>query len=183
MSHVLARLSGHGVTLVPWWPYGFERSADAPGVVTVIQGAGEATRTAAVDVTDARTVEHVVEVLPGPGEKVWRIETLHYSVIWPDDFAIESSPTGDSTPSTCGGRTSRSSTRRARWPATASRRSSSWRGPARPCCPSGRTPGWSRWTSPTGTKGRAGASPTTWCPSAAVTRSSSPPRRSRPTPS
>jgi hypothetical protein len=98
VSHVLARLAGHGVTLVPWWPYGFERSPGTPGVVTVIHGAGEATRTAAVDVTDARTVEHVVEVLPGPGEKVWRIETSQYSVIWPDAFVIESPPTGDSTP-------------------------------------------------------------------------------------
>lgn len=98
MGHVLARLAGHGVTLVPWWPYGFERSPDTPDVVTVIQGAGESTRTATVDVTDARTVEQVVDVLPGPEERVWRIETSQYSVIWPDAFAIESAPTGDSTP-------------------------------------------------------------------------------------
>lgn len=107
MGHVFARLTGFGLTLVPIWPYNFKRSPHTPDSVTVTHWAGETAQTAtvtgtgdvpAVVVTGVETADQVVDVLHGPDERVWRIETSPYSVKWPEGFEIESPPEGDDSP-------------------------------------------------------------------------------------
>ncbi|MCF2527838.1 hypothetical protein [Yinghuangia soli] len=108
MGHVFARLTGFGMTLIPVWPYTFERTVDAPGTVSVTRWEGQAARTAivagsaekpSVQLANTQTADEVVEVLAGPAEQVWRIETTPFSVEWPEGFAIDSPPAGDnSTP-------------------------------------------------------------------------------------
>jgi hypothetical protein len=106
MGHVFARLTGFGLTLVPIWPYNFKRSPHTPDSVTVSHWAGESAQIAtvtgtgdapAVVLTDVETVGQVVDVLQGPNERVWRIETSPYSVKWPEGFEIDSPPAGDSS--------------------------------------------------------------------------------------
>ena len=103
MGHVLARLTGFGMTLVPVWPYNLRRSAPASDDVVVTRGAGAAAHSVTVRVgrnmpAGDRDVDQVVDVLDGPAERVWRIETSLYSVEWPEDFEIGSPPEGDTPP-------------------------------------------------------------------------------------
>lgn len=108
MGHVFARLTGFGMTLIPIWPYTFERPEQAPGTVSVTRWEGHTAHTVvitgpaeapAIRLTNAQSADEVVEVLAGPAEHVWRIETSPFSVEWPEGFAIDSPPAGDdSTP-------------------------------------------------------------------------------------
>jgi hypothetical protein len=98
VGHVFARVSGYGLTLVPIWPYRFERTPAArPGSVTVTHWGDGAVRTAtvhgqAVDLSGADSVDQVVDIAAGPAERTWRVETSLYSVAWPEGFRIESPP-------------------------------------------------------------------------------------------
>ncbi|GAA2074191.1 hypothetical protein [Actinomadura alba] len=106
MGHIFARLTGFGLTLVPIWPYNFRRSPRTPDSVAVTHWAGEAAQTVtvtgagegpAVVLTGVERVDQVVDVLEGPDERVWRIETSPYSVKWPEGFEIDSPPAGDNS--------------------------------------------------------------------------------------
>lgn len=106
MGHVFARLTGFGLTLVPIWPYNFRRSPHTPGTVSVTRWVGETAQTAtvtgggdspAIALTGVEAVDQVVDVLEGPDERVWRIETSPYSVEWPEGFEIDSPPAGDNS--------------------------------------------------------------------------------------
>ncbi|MFI0349498.1 hypothetical protein [Actinomadura sp. 9N407] len=101
----MARLSGFGLTLVPVWPYGFQRVEGRPDAVTVSHFGKDPARAVTVSadqksfvLKDAESPEEVVDVLEGPDERVWRIETGPFTVRWPERFEISSQPAGDSTP-------------------------------------------------------------------------------------
>ncbi|GGT80208.1 MULTISPECIES: hypothetical protein [Streptomyces] len=107
MGHVLARLAGFGMTLTPRRPYSFERASDTPPAVRVTTGEGETARIACVtavtgpprvELTNARDVDDVVDVQPGPAEPHWRIETSAYALAWPAGFTVESPPADDFSP-------------------------------------------------------------------------------------
>jgi hypothetical protein len=95
MGHVLARLAGHGLVLMPHWPYAFERDGDAVRV-TRWTAAGPAQ----VLIRPGRLADggDVVDVSGGPREAHWSIETTTFRVRWPDHFRLESSDEGDGTP-------------------------------------------------------------------------------------
>ncbi len=106
MGHVLARLTGFGLVLIPIWPYTFQRSSRTPGTVTVTRWEGQTAHTATVtgpadapsiNLTGAQAVDEVVDILPGPTEPLWRIETSLYLVEWPEGFTIDSPPANDAT--------------------------------------------------------------------------------------
>ncbi|MFI9786974.1 hypothetical protein ACIHEI_26230 [Kitasatospora sp. NPDC051984] len=110
MGHVFARLTGFGMTLIPVWPYTFERPDHAPGTVRVTRWEGQTAHTAVVtgpaaqptiELADAQSATEVVEVLAGPDERVWRIETSPFSVEWPEGFSIDSPPAGDTSTPFC----------------------------------------------------------------------------------
>jgi hypothetical protein len=99
VHHVYARLSGYGLRLVPVWPYSFVRAGDGTDDVVVTRWDGNTAHTVTVSaVGPNETVEGIAEVLDGPVEKEWRIETTPYSVLWPKGFEIHCQPAGDSTP-------------------------------------------------------------------------------------
>lgn len=88
MGHVFARLAGHGMILLPHWPYVFERAdgdavrvtratPDGPAQVVITPGA-------AADGGD------VVEVTEGPDHPYWVIETSLGVVPWPSGFSLDS---------------------------------------------------------------------------------------------
>jgi hypothetical protein len=90
MAHVLARLTGYGVQLVPHWPYCFERrEADARRVfvVRVMQDGEYGTD---VDPENPIAVEGIVDVRTEPSPVGWRVETSTFSVPWPDGFHVSS---------------------------------------------------------------------------------------------
>jgi hypothetical protein len=91
MSHVLARLNGYGVQLVPYWPYRFVRPAgDDPKVVCVVRRMPDGDRTAHVAVDSPHSVNGVVDIATEPSPEGWRIETSVFSVPWPDGFDVAS---------------------------------------------------------------------------------------------
>ncbi|MFG2693429.1 hypothetical protein [Kitasatospora sp. NPDC048407] len=98
------------MTLTPIWPYTFERPDHAPGTVRVTRWEGQTAHTAVVtgpaaqptiELANARSVTEVVEVLAGPDEHLWRIETSPFSVEWPEGFSIDSPPAGDTSMPFC----------------------------------------------------------------------------------
>ncbi|MGH3390708.1 MAG: hypothetical protein ACRDOO_17720 [Actinomadura sp.] len=100
---MFARVSGYGLSLVPIWPYRFERTATRPGSVTVTHWGGDAVRTAtvhgpahdpAVELSNADSADQVVDISAGPVDQSWRVETSLYSVAWPEGFRIEPPPDG-----------------------------------------------------------------------------------------
>jgi hypothetical protein len=103
MGHVYARLTGFGMTLIPVWPYTFDRVEHRPGSVRVTRWEGDTAHTAVVagpadiELTNAGSPGEVVEVLAGPAEAGWRIETSPFSVDWPAGFSIDSPPADDSS--------------------------------------------------------------------------------------
>jgi hypothetical protein len=106
VGHVLARLTGFGLTLIPISPYTFQRSNYTPGTVNVTRWKGPTAHTATVtgpadapsiNLTGAQTVDEVVDILSGPTEPLWRIETSPYLVEWPEGFTIDSPPANDAT--------------------------------------------------------------------------------------
>ena len=96
MGHVFVRLAGHGMRLVPYWPYRLTGSAAAASVaVTVFADGGE--RHAVVR-PGSSSVPGVVDVSTGL-EGDWRLEAGPFSLCWPGGFDIESpSDPQDGTP-------------------------------------------------------------------------------------
>ena len=87
--HVLARLSGHGVVVLPHPSYRLQRVAGGPET-TLRVSRGEAT--GVVDVLAAlQTKSALVDVSEGGGEGPWRIETGIFTCPWPRGFDL----TGD----------------------------------------------------------------------------------------
>ncbi|MFC0548893.1 hypothetical protein [Kutzneria chonburiensis] len=103
MGHVFARLTGFGMTLIPIWPYTFDRVEHRPGSVKVTRWAGDTAHTAVVtgpadvELTGAESPGEVVEVLTGPAGSVWRIETSPFTIDWPEGFSIDSPPADDNS--------------------------------------------------------------------------------------
>ncbi|OKI69651.1 hypothetical protein A6A27_21410 [Micromonospora sp. CB01531] len=93
---MFVRLAGHGVRLVPYWPYRFAVGpVPATVEVTVFEPAGG--RRAVVG-PDAVSVPGVVDVDPGP-QGDWRLEIGPFSLCWPQGFVVESpSDSADRTP-------------------------------------------------------------------------------------
>ncbi|MEU8656128.1 hypothetical protein [Actinoplanes philippinensis] len=89
MGHVMARLAGFGVVLVPYWPYTFARSDAAPDAVLVTNWRDDGPATALVDPADPRPAPGIVDVSPGPDHPFWVIETSPFDAAWPSGFDIE----------------------------------------------------------------------------------------------
>jgi hypothetical protein len=90
MGHVLARLAGHGVVLMPHWPYTFDRPDAASDAVRVTNWREGGPAEALVDPSDARPTPGVVDVEAGPDHPFWVIETSGFNAAWPPGFSIES---------------------------------------------------------------------------------------------
>src|SRR5688572_20119132 len=90
MGHVFARLAGHGLVLLPYWPYTFERHGDGSDAVAVTHLRPECRVRAVVDPLAAHSVPGVVDVEPGPDHPYWVIETSHFNAAWPAGFSITS---------------------------------------------------------------------------------------------
>jgi len=90
MGHVFARLVGHGLVLVPHWPYTFERPDAGSDAVVVTNWRPDGPAKALVDPSSAHTVPGVVDVEPGPDHPYWVIETTGFKVVWPLGFSVES---------------------------------------------------------------------------------------------
>ncbi|MBM2614161.1 hypothetical protein JIG36_01150 [Actinoplanes sp. LDG1-06] len=96
MAHVLARLNGFGMTVLPNWPYAFERENDAVRATRWTDGGS-------VDVLiePGRAVDggEVVDVGDGLDVPHWLIETSAFRVRWPEGFSVASPHDGsDGTP-------------------------------------------------------------------------------------
>ena len=91
MSHVLARLNGYGVQLIPYWPYRIVRRAgDDPKAVCVVRLTPDGDVSAWVTPHSPQSVKGVVDVATEPSPDGWRIETSVFSVPWPDGFDLAS---------------------------------------------------------------------------------------------
>lgn len=90
MGHVFARLAGHGLVLVPHWPYTFERPDAGSDAVVVTHWRPDGPAKALVDPSDAHTVPGIVDVEPGPDHPYWVIETTGFKAVWPAGFSVES---------------------------------------------------------------------------------------------
>jgi hypothetical protein len=90
MGHVFARLTGHGLVLVPYWPYTFERPHAESDAVAVTNWRPDGPVKTLVDPSDAHTVPGIVDVEPGPNHPFWVIETTGFKAAWPSGFSVES---------------------------------------------------------------------------------------------
>ena len=97
MSHVLARLNGYGVQLVPYWPYRFERTGTDVPTVRAVHVTQDGERSADIDPGNPSSVDGVVDVGTEPSPDGWRVETSTFSVPWPGGFHV-GSPTGAADP-------------------------------------------------------------------------------------
>jgi hypothetical protein len=97
-THVFARLSGHGLTLIPINPYRFERAgADA---VVLTRSGPEGTRAVTVTPTGGEpqvqcapgtaSLDEVGGLQEGPRLDHWRIETALFTLAWPAGLALVS---------------------------------------------------------------------------------------------
>lgn len=104
-THVFARISGHGLTLIPLSPYRFERTggsaADAVRLTRQVPGGERAVtvtprplpRPGAPQVACAPgtgSLEEVGGLQEGPWLKQWRIETALFTLAWPEGLALQS---------------------------------------------------------------------------------------------
>jgi len=90
MGHVFARLAGHGLVLVPYWPYTFERPDVASDAVMVTHWRPEGPARTLVDPLAAHSVPGIVDVEPGPEQPYWVIETGSFKAAWPHGFSVTS---------------------------------------------------------------------------------------------
>ena len=104
-THVFARLSGHGLTLIPLHPYRFERAtAGAAGAVRLRHDASDGARVVTVTprplprpgpprvacAPGTASVDEVGGLQEGPWLDHWRIETALFTVAWPEGLALQS---------------------------------------------------------------------------------------------
>lgn len=98
MGHVFVRLAGHGLRLVPHWPYRFARAA-VPSLVEVTVGSGQGERRAVIG-PGAASVRDVVDVDEGPVTGDWRLEVGPFTLCWPDGLEVQS-PQDPADPTPC----------------------------------------------------------------------------------
>ncbi|WP_213011166.1 hypothetical protein [Paractinoplanes toevensis] len=99
MAHVLARLNGFGVTLIPNWPYSFEREGESSNIVHVTRWTPSGLAHVKFDPGNPVDGNDVVDVTDGFDVPYWLIETSIFSVQWPVGFTINSpQDPGDETP-------------------------------------------------------------------------------------
>lgn len=90
--HVLARLQGFGVIVLPKAPYRIARVADAPETELRITQGDESE---VVDVTEVREgLTDLADISRGDAAERWRIETEAMSCAWPLGFDLASDPDG-----------------------------------------------------------------------------------------
>lgn len=90
MGHVLVRLSGPRMQLIPHWPYRFTRLAAEPGAVEVTRWIAGGKLVTVVRPGDDPQPGDVVDVVAGPERDDWLIETPAFGTCWPDGFTIDS---------------------------------------------------------------------------------------------
>ena len=99
VAHVLARLNGFGVTLIPNWPYSFEREGHGSDVVHATRWTPSGPAQATIDPGNRVESNDVVDVADGFDIPYWLIETSIFSVRWPAGFTVNSPhDAGDDTP-------------------------------------------------------------------------------------
>lgn len=99
MGHVLARLSGYGMALIPHWPYVFERERDGSDAVRVTHWAPAGAVHAVIEPGRPAEGSDAVDAVEGVGAPYWVIETSVFHLRWPAGFTLESpSDADDGTP-------------------------------------------------------------------------------------
>jgi len=99
VGHVFARLAGHGMVLMPHWPYRFERHPETPDVVRVVRGTDDGPLWTVVRPGEPVEPNDAVDVAEGPAHPHWEIQTSVVELRWPAGFAVESPRDGaDQTP-------------------------------------------------------------------------------------
>jgi hypothetical protein len=89
--HVLARLQGFGVIVLPKAPYRIARSLEGPETeLRIIHGDGSEV----VDVTEGEHATELADISPGDARERWRIETTVATCAWPPGFDLSSDPDG-----------------------------------------------------------------------------------------
>ncbi|MGA5305734.1 hypothetical protein ACPCHT_37970 [Nucisporomicrobium flavum] len=99
MGHVLARLTGFGMVLLPHWPYAFERERDGSDAVRVTRWTAAGVEQAVIEPSRHPGGGDVVDVADGPDTPFWRVETSVFRVRWPLGLTLESpQDASDGTP-------------------------------------------------------------------------------------
>lgn len=99
MAHVLARLNGFGMTLIPNWPYSFEREGEGSNVVHATRWTPSGPAKVTIEPGSPVDGNDVVDVGGGFDVPYWLIETSIFSVQWPAGFTVNSpQDAGDGTP-------------------------------------------------------------------------------------
>ncbi|GAA3946785.1 hypothetical protein [Actinoplanes auranticolor] len=88
MGHVFARLAGHGMVLMPHWPYRFERLAGEPHAVRVVRDLPDGPVTAVVRPGEPVEPDEAVDVADGPAHDHWEIQTSVVDLRWPVGFHV-----------------------------------------------------------------------------------------------
>ncbi|GLY00371.1 MULTISPECIES: hypothetical protein [Actinoplanes] len=98
-GHVLARLGGYGLALIPHWPFAFERVPDASNAVRVTRFTPGGPRQVVIEPGGNVDGGDVVDVADGPQTPFWMVETSVFRLRWPASFTLESpAETDDGTP-------------------------------------------------------------------------------------
>ena len=94
-SHVLARVSGFGWTILPYAPFACERLGEDVIVVsheTRRARIAFASGTPVIELGEGtESIHQVADIVRGPGWNHWRIETTVFTLRWPAGFALWSS--------------------------------------------------------------------------------------------
>src|SRR3569833_4172440 len=99
VAHVLARLTGFGLVLVPHWPFAFERAPGGPEAVRVTRWTSSGPRHVVLEPGRSTDGGDVVDVADGLARAGWFVETSIYRVGWPAGSTLESPrDAGDGTP-------------------------------------------------------------------------------------
>jgi hypothetical protein len=93
-GHVYARISGHGLTIIPRVPFRYERLADG---LRLAHESPQGLRSVLLDRRGNVTLEgataaleEVADVVDGPALADWRIESSTFTASWPEGFALYS---------------------------------------------------------------------------------------------
>lgn len=88
MGHVLARLNGFGIALMPHWPYSFERAAGDAVQVTRWTQSGRSQ--VVIDPAQPGDGGDVADIAEGKEVGHWLIETSIFRTRWPAGFTVAS---------------------------------------------------------------------------------------------
>ena len=91
--HSYLKLEGHGLTIIPIPPFEISRSPELE-IPLLVKREGSSI---VIRKGSDRVESELVELSMGPDEP-WRLVTSLYTLSWPKDFAIVSSPTPDVPP-------------------------------------------------------------------------------------